>query len=103
MAVVPLEMLGSGKLSTAMGTLAFVNGIFTTSQGPLHGMTRSKIQIVQYLVRWSAKFGQRHCLFHILIIGIKNYDAHSENPDDRVHKELSHLHFHCLQMYVEFT
>ena len=51
MAVVPLEMLGSGKLSTAMGTIAFVNGIFTTSQGPLHGMTRSEIQIVQYLVR----------------------------------------------------
>ena len=37
MSVVPLEMLGSARLSTAMGITSFVVGIFTTAQGPMHG------------------------------------------------------------------
>ena len=39
---------------------------------------------------------------YILIIGMKKQInlANSENPDETVHKEPSHLDFHCLQMYV---
>ena len=52
-----------------------------------------------------AKFGQRPCWFHILIIGIiiaiKNkLTKQSENTDETAHKEPSHLDFHCSQMYV---
>ena len=35
--MVTLEMLGTERLSTGMGIEAFVNGILTTAQGPLHG------------------------------------------------------------------
>ena len=50
----------------------------------------------------TAKFGQRSCLFHTSIIGIKNKLtlANSENPDETAHKEPSHLDFHCLQIRV---
>ena len=52
----------------------------------------------------TAKLGQRSCLFHTSIIGIKNkltIKANSENPDETAHKEPSHLDFHCLQMCVQ--
>ena len=51
----------------------------------------------------SAKFGQRPCLFRILIIGLRKLInlANSENPEETVHNEPSHLDFHCLQMFVQ--
>ena len=54
---------------------------------------------------WSAKFGQRPCLFHILIIGIKiKLNLQTMKILMRwfiSHMELSQLDFHCLQMYVQ--
>ena len=43
----------------------------------------------------SAKFGQRPCLFHILMIGIKN-----KLTQQTVKILMRRLDFHCLQMYV---
>ena len=36
--VVPLDMLGPSRLSTAMGIIACVYGLLATALGPLHGM-----------------------------------------------------------------
>ena len=47
-----------------------------------------------------AKFGQRPCLFHILIIGIKNKLTKQTVKILMRRQEPSRLIFHCLQMYV---
>ena len=60
------------------------------------------------MVKWvifgqTAKLCQRHCLFHISNIGIKNKLTKQTVkilPDEKAHKEPSHLDLHCLQMCV---
>ena len=53
------------------------------------------------LLRTSGKFGQRPCLFHIIIIGIKN-KLTKQTVEIQVRRLMQiHLDFHCFQMYVQ--
>ena len=46
--VVPLDMLGPSRLSTAMGIIACVYGLLATAQGPLHGRLTRLFNILYY-------------------------------------------------------